>query len=80
MVVPAVYPKDLQKVLINELNILKAQEVIGELNSDGTSKNNKNKVGKGNDGSKKRNSTDSSSPSGPVIKKKARPSRNKVTN
>ena len=67
-------------MLINELNILKAQEVVGEPNSVGTPKKNKDKVGKENDGSKKRNSMDSSSPSGPATKKKTRPSRNKVTN
>ena len=64
-------------MLINELNILKAQEVVGEPNSVGTPKKIKDKVGKENDGSKKRNSTDSISPAN---KKKTRPSRNKVTN
>ena len=51
--------------------------MVGEPNSVGTPKKNKDKVGKENDGSKKRNSTDSISPAN---KKKTRPSRNKVTN
>ena len=38
---------------MNEQNILKAQEVVGEPNPVGTPKKNKDKVGKGNDGSKK---------------------------
>ena len=43
-----------KKVMMNELNILKTQEVIGEPKSDGTSKKNRNIIGKGNSGSKKR--------------------------
>ena len=39
--------------MMNEMNILKAQEMVGEPNSDGTSKKNKNMVRKGNNGSKK---------------------------
>ena len=39
--------------MINELNILKTQEVIGEPKSDGISKKNRNIIGKGNSGSKK---------------------------
>ena len=69
-----------KKVMMNELNILKTQEVIGEPNSDGTSKKNRNLIGKGNNGSKKRNSMESSGISGSASKKKARPSRSKVAN
>ena len=69
ILVPAVYPKDFQKVMMNELNIIKAQEVAREPNSDGISKKNKNMVRKGNDRSKKRNSMDSSGPSGPATKR-----------
>ena len=69
-----------KKVMMNELNILKTQEVIGEPKSDGISKKNRNIIGKGNSGSKKRNPMESSSISGSASKKKARPSRSKVAN
>ena len=55
---------------MNELNILKAQEVVGEPNLVGTPKKNKDKVRKGNDRSKKRNWINSSSPSGFTTKKR----------
>ena len=61
--------RSLKEKMMNELNLVKAQEMVWEPNSDGTSKKNKNMVRKGNDGSKKRNSTDSSGPSGPATKK-----------
>ena len=62
-----------KKVLMNELNILKAQEVVREPNLVGTPKKDNNKVGKGNDRNKKRNSTNSGSPSGPATKKRQGP-------
>ena len=61
--------RSMKETMMTELNILKTQEVIGETNSEGTSKKNKNMARKGNDGSKKRNSMDSSGPSGPATKK-----------